>query len=225
MNMNLKKIHLASFVKTNACLTRSEVIKLLEEKRILVNNKVMPLSYVVLDNDVVTLDGRVINNIPKAYYIYHKPKGLICTNNLNIENNIMNAINLEHKVFCVGRLDKDTRGLVLLTNDGDFSNQIQNPLSKVEKEYIVWVKYPINEEFLKLLENPIIIKGKTTLPVRVHKIDDYSFRIILQDGKYHQIRRLVVNAKNTVIDLLRIRIGEYRLDNLEESQIRKININ
>ena len=223
MNTTVKKVHLASFVKTNANLTRSEVIRLMEEGRILVNGAWQKLSYVVLDTDIVSLDNEVIIKKEKVYYIYNKPKGIICTNNKNIDNNMIDEVNLEQKVFCVGRLDKDTRGLVLLTNDGDFSAYITDPASSIEKEYIVTVKYPITDEFLKKMELPIIIKGKTTLPAKVIQINDFSFRIILKDGKYHQIRRLVINAKNTVLDLERIRIGMYSLDGIKEGKVKKIN--
>ena len=105
-----------------------------------------------------------------------------------------------------------------------FSDSLMNPLSHVEKEYIVEVKYQITDAFLENMEKPILLRGKLTTEATVNKIDDYTFKIILKEGKYHQIRRLVIYNHNTVVSLKRIRIGKYYLSDLKENELRKINI-
>lgn len=220
----MNKIHLAKALKERGNYTKSEVYKLIEEKRVLVNNKLQPLSYIVNDNDIITVDNKILEKVEKVYYLYHKPTGIICTNNLNIKDNIVEKLNFEQRVFCVGRLDKETSGLIILTNDGKFSDSLMNPNSHVEKEYIVKVKYPITDKFLNDLEKPIYLRGKLTTSAKVKQIDEYTFNIIISEGKYHQIRRLVIYNKNTVVSLKRIRIGKYLLSNLTENEIKQFNI-
>lgn len=220
----MNKIHLAKALKERGNFTKSEVYKLIEENRVLVNNKIESLSYIVNDDDIITVDNNVLEKVEKIYYLYHKPVGVICTNNLNIKDNIIEKLNLKQRVFCVGRLDKDTSGLIILTNDGKFSDSLMNPNSHVEKEYIVKVKYPITEKFITDLEKPIILRGKETLSAKVKRIDEYTFNIIISEGKYHQIRRLVIYNKNTVISLKRIRIGKYNLSNLQENELKQFNL-
>ena len=156
-------------------------------------------------------------------YLYHKPVGVICTNNLNIKNNIINQVNLPYRVFCVGRLDKESSGLIILTNDGAFSNYLANSYENVEKEYIVTLEKPIDQKLLESLKTPITIRNKITKETIVKIINDNSFQIILTDGKYHQIRRLVIRGGNTVKTLKRIRIGKYMLNELKENEILKFN--
>lgn len=221
MTLTTKK-HLAKFVKETGNFTKSEVKKLINEKRILVNGKLESLAYIVQDTDYITLDNKELKRVPLVYYIYNKPKGIICSNRTDAENNLVNRLNLPYRVFSVGRLDKDSHGLLILTNDGQFAHNLLNPVSHVEKEYIVKVKYPIDEIFIQNISKPIILRNKETLPCNAYLIDDYTFKIILNEGKYHQIRRLVIYNHNTVVDLYRIRIGDITLDNLEEGKIKEI---
>lgn len=218
----MAKVHLAKVLKERGNYTKSEIKLLIKENRVLVNNEKQPLSYIVSDNDIIQVDGKVLEKVPYVYYLYHKPKGVICTNNLGIKDNIIEKLNVPYRIFCVGRLDKDTSGLIILTNDGAFCNDIINSGSDIEKEYIVKVKYPINNEFIINITKPIMLRGKLTKEAKVEQIDKYSFKIILTEGKYHQIRRLVIYNKNTVVDLKRIRIGEYLLDDMKENEIIKI---
>ena len=206
-------MRLQSFVKNYGNYTRSEVIKLQNDKRILVNNKYKLLSYNLLDNDIVTIDNKVIKKIPYSYYLFNKPVGIICTNDINKANNIKSYLNIEERVYPVGRLDKDSHGLIILTNDNNFCNFILS--NKIEKEYIVKVKYKITDEFINKMENGISIRNKITKKCKIIKIDDYTFNIILNEGMYRQIRRMVISCNNTVIDLERIRIGNIKVNNKE----------
>ena len=141
----------------------------------------------------------------------------------NIKNNIIKQVNLPYRVFCVGRLDKESSGLIILTNDGVFANDLINADKNVEKEYIVTLEKPINQKLLESLKTPITIRNKITKETRVKIINNYSFQIILTDGKYHQIRRLVIRGENKVKTLKRIRIGKYKLNGLKENEILKFN--
>lgn len=216
------KVHLAKALKERGNYTKSQIKQLIKENKVLVNEKIQPLSYIVLEDDIITVDGKQLKKVPYVYYLYHKPKGVVCTNNVNIKGNIVEKLNLPFRVFCVGRLDKDTSGLIILTNDGVFSNSIINSNNDIEKEYIVKVKYPITLEFLENLKKPINLRGKVTKPAIVSKIDEYTFSIIITEGKYHQIRRLVTYNQNTVLELKRIRIDIYLLNDLEENSILEI---
>lgn len=222
--MKFDKVHLSTYLKESGNFTKSKIKKLIEEKRVLVNKISQPLSYIVKDEDIITVDNNVLPRVPKVYYLYNKPVGVLCNNESSIKESFTNYISTPYRVFCVGRLDKDSRGLIILTNDGQFSNQLTSPSAHIEKEYIVKVKYPITEEFIINMRKPVELRGKKTLPAVVLKENEYTFKIILKEGKYRQIRRMVIHNHNTVLDLQRIRIGNYQLEDLKEGSIKQINI-
>ena len=200
-----------SYVKNNLNITKSEVMILYKEGRILVNGKQENLSRNLRENEVVTVDGKELKNTDFVYYLYNKPKGVICTNNKNINGNIASILNLDKRIYAVGRLDKDTRGLIILTNDNKFTHYVLES-SNIEKEYLVEIKEEVNSDILEKLKEPIIIQGKLTNGAKVKKISNHLISIILSDGRYHEVRKLVINAKCHLVDLMRIRIGNINLD-------------
>ena len=208
------------YVKNALDITRSEITKLHEQKKILVNDTFVNLTYDVLDTDIVTVYGEVIKKVPFVYYLYNKPKGIVCTNNKEVADSIRNNLDIPFRVYPIGRLDKESRGLLILTNDSSFTNKVLS--THYEKEYIVQVKDRISDEFITNMPKSMVLRGKDTLPCKVEKVDDYHFLITLNEGKYHQIRRMVVARGNKVIDLKRIRIGNIKLDDLEEGSYKKI---
>ncbi len=218
MNTN-PKLHLAKYLKMYANYTKSEVKNLIKEGRVLVNQEPQPLSYIIRDADIVLVDNKLITKVPLVYYLYHKPVGVVCTNNMEIKDNIISKVHLAYRVFCVGRLDKDSSGLVILTNDGFFAQRLMHAGEHIEKEYLVTVEKEITEELLDSFRSPIVIRGKKTSPAKVKKLDDKTLQIILTDGKYRQIRRLVVRGKNRVKTLKRVRIAHYQLNGLKENEI------
>ncbi len=193
------------------------------EMRILVNGRKENLSRNIRPGEIVTVDGIEVKNQEFHYYVYNKPKGVICTNNRNVRGNIIDALGLDMRIYSVGRLDKDTHGLLFLTNDNKFTHYILES-KDVEKEYIGIVKNQIDERFIKALEESIMINGKMTIPARAKKVDDYTFSIILRDGRYHEIRKLVINGDNFLLDLKRIRIGKYVLneDIIKNGEVKEI---
>lgn len=215
-------MRLHNYLKNNGNLTKSELTQLNNKDLILVNGKKVSLLYEVKESDIVTMDGKVISPKEYRYFIYHKPKGVICTNNKSIKGNIQEALELDFKVSSVGRLDKDSRGLLILTNDGKLADYILNPVTHLEKEYIVKVEKKIDDTFKATFGRPIEIKGKMTKEAEVSYIDEYTFSIVLKEGKYRQIRKMVIDSNNKVIDLFRIRIGNIKIDDLEEGKIQEI---
>lgn len=209
------------YLKNALDLTRSEVTKLNDDNRIVVNGKKVNLTYDVLDNDIVMVDDRIIEKEPFVYYLYNKPIGVICTNNKDYAGSIKNHLCIKERVYPIGRLDKLSRGLLILTNDAKFCHDVLS--THFEKEYIVKVEKVITDEFIKSMPDSIMICGKETLPCSVKKIDEYHFSIILREGRYHQIRRMVTYHGNKVVDLKRIRIGNIKLDTLEEGSYIRIN--
>lgn len=219
MNTNLPKIHLAKYLKNNGFYTRSEIKELISKQSVNVNGKLEPLSYIMKPNDQVYVDGVLLENKPFVYYLYHKPVGIICTNNKNIPHNIVSHLNLKVRLFCVGRLDKNTSGLLILTNDGQFCEQIINASSHIEKEYVLTLQEKITDSFVIKMQQPIMIKNKFTNPAKVKVIDDYHLSVILEEGKYHQIRKLVKETSHHLVSLQRIRIGSYILGDLQEDML------
>ena len=211
-----------SYLKNNLNLTKSEVMRLDSEGRILVNGKKENLSRNIRSGEVVTCDGIEVKNIEFSYYVYNKPKGVICTNNKNIKDNIASKLDIDKKVYPVGRLDKDTRGLIFLTNDNKFTHYVLES-KEVDKEYLVTVEEEITDSILESLQDVITIGGKKTTRATVKKESSSIVSITLFEGRYHQVRELVKHSGAHLVDLKRIRIGKYILDNdLEEGKYKEV---
>jgi 23S rRNA pseudouridine2604 synthase len=142
----------------------------------------------------------------------NKPRGIECTTNLNVKNNIVSFVNHKERIFPIGRLDKDSEGLILMTNDGDIVNKILRAKNNHEKEYIVKVNQPISEKFLNKMRNGVPILDTVTRKCHVEMIDKLSFKIILTQGLNRQIRRMCEFLGYEVVSLKRIRIMNIQLD-------------
>ena len=218
-------MRLQTFIKNNANKTKSEVIKLFHEGRIKVNGRIIPLPTELDDNDLVTIDDQIIDRQDFVYYAYNKPIGIECTNDLNKKNNIRNHLNLPMRVYTVGRLDKASHGLIFLTNSNEFCDSIIGKNSQIEKEYIVTTRDKIDDNFINNITKSVVIRNKETKECSAYLIDDYHFKIILREGMYHQIRKMVIMNGNRVIDLFRIRIGNINIFdlNIKEDELRELN--
>jgi len=187
------------------------------------------------DLDKVSVTGKVITQKPKPIFmLYHKPLGVVCTHDLNVENNIEQAINFPQRVFAVGRLDKESEGLMLLTNQGDSVNKIMRAENHHQKVYRVWVDKTPTKDFANTMSSGVEILDSMTLPCKVDLLvdgkDKNCFEITLTQGLNLQIRRMckalgyrVIRLKRTKImqfDLASIKPGEYRL--LEPIEIEKL---
>ena len=203
-------MRLLNFVKIYYGITKEKLMILYKENRILVNDKLEKLTYKLNDNDIVKIDGKTITKFPFSYYLYNKPKGILSMISDKKESYI-NQINVKNKLMVAGRLDKDSHGLMILTNDPDFINKISGNDSTIQKEYIVTLYNPITDEFINKMNEDIIIRNRLLKKVNIHVIDEYRFKIILSEGIYHQIRKMVIYSSNRVKDLKENEIKEFKI--------------
>lgn len=202
--------------------------------KVCINGTPAEMGQKVYKEDEVTVDGKPVSKREKAVILaFNKPLGLTCTASHKDRDNIFDYINYPIRLQYVGRLDKDSQGLLLLTNDGDLSNRIQKSVNNHEKEYRVRVNKPITEEFLTKMAAGVPILDTVTKKCKVYKIDNYSFKIIITQGLNRQIRRMceyfgyrVVNLKRTRVINIRLgdlKPGEYRvLSDTEEQELRRL---
>lgn len=228
---NLKRIN--KYLSEVGYCSRREADKLIEAGRVTINGKIPEMGTKISDQDVVCVDGKEIKNTKKkfTYLAFNKPVGIVCTTDTRVEkNNIIDYINYHKRIFPIGRLDKPSEGLILLTDDGDIVNKILRASNNHEKEYIVTVDKPISQTFIKRMSNGIPILDTITKKCQVEKIDDYTFKIILTQGLNRQIRRMCEYLNYNVTSLKRIRImnilldvplGKYR--DLTETELRDLN--
>lgn len=193
--------------------SRREADRLIKSERVKINNELAQLGSIVSEQDTVYVDGKsVVKKDPFVYLAYYKPKGIISTSDPLKPNNIIDAMNFPMRVMHVGRLDKDSEGLILMTNDGDIINKILRSEYEHEKEYIVEVDKPITKTFLHDLSIGVPILNTVTKPCLTKKINEHTFSIILTEGLNRQIRRMCQTFGYKVQSLKRIRIMHIHLD-------------
>ncbi len=192
--------------------SRREGDRLIEAGKVYINGKRAVLGDQVEPKSVVTVSGQKIGGPSrKVYIMYNKPVGVTCTTDPSIRSNIVDAVNHPLRVFPIGRLDRDSNGLIFLTNDGDIVNKILRAQYGHEKEYIVEVRKLFKEDFIKKMSEGVDIGGYVTKPCTVVKINDRTFSIILTEGRNRQIRRMCEALGNDVKSLQRTRIMNVKL--------------
>jgi 23S rRNA pseudouridine2604 synthase len=211
----MKEVRINKFFTEHGVCSRRAADRLIQEGRVSINGRTAVLGDQVADADVVLVDGRVLSESKKTVYLaYHKPVGITCTTELDVRGNIVEAIGYPERIFPIGRLDKDSSGLILLTNDGDIVNRILRAEFGHEREYLVTVDRPYPRPFLDRLEQGVLILGKKTSPCRATRIDQSCFRVILTEGRNRQIRRMCSGLGFRVTRLVRSRIMHIELGNL-----------
>lgn len=208
------KMRINKLMSNAGICSRKDVNKLVEDDRIMVNGKPCFLGQWVEWDDVILFDGKPVKMKDRKYILFNKPVGITCTSDSNVSDNIINYINYPDYIFPVGRLDKESEGLMLLTNDGDLSNNVLEAEYEHEKEYIVTVDKKFEVEFLVKLSQGVEIFGVMTRPCKVKKIDDISFNIILSQGLNRQIRKMCKKFGYNVVKLKRVRIVNLLLEDL-----------
>lgn len=211
----MEKTRINKYLSEVGYCSRRAADKLLEEGRITINGVIPELGTKVSDEDLVEVDGKPIREPQEShvYIVFNKPIGIVCTTDSHREkNNIIDFINHPKRIFPVGRLDKPSEGLIILTSDGDIVNKILRSKNNHEKEYIVRVDKPINPRFLEKMRNGVPILDTVTKKCEVEKIDDMHFRIVLTQGLNRQIRRMCEYLGYEVKKLKRIRIMNLKLD-------------
>ena len=196
--------------------SRRRADRLIEEGKVTINGKVTEIGSKVEDDDKVEVEGQRIKKLTKQkkiYLAFNKPVGIVCTTNRRIEpHNIIDFIKYPKRIFPIGRLDKDSEGLIFLTNDGDIVNKILRARNNHEKEYIVIVNRPINREFIKRMSNGVKILDTKTKNCLVKQLGQKKFKIILTQGLNRQIRRMCEFLGYKVQSLKRVRIMNIKLD-------------
>lgn len=193
--------------------SRREADRLIEEQRIKVNGELALIGTKVEPSDHILVDGKPISKEnPFVYLAFNKPVGIVSTTDPNIKDNIVDFIGYETRIFHIGRLDKDSEGLILMTNDGDIVNKILRAENNHEKEYVVTVDKPITQDFIKNMAQGVPILETVTKPCEVTQINLKTFHIVLTEGLNRQIRRMCSYFGYRVLTLKRIRIMHIPLD-------------
>lgn len=202
--------------------TRRGADELIEKKQVFINGQLAVLGDKVNENDNVEVRFRGNQKPPEyVYFAYNKPRGIVTHSAQGSEQEIKHVVALRD-VFPIGRLDKDSHGLVILTNDGRITDRMLSPAYSHEKEYLVTTKEPLRSNFKAKIEAGVRIEDGTTRPCKVKILGDKAFRVILTEGKKHQIRRMCVALFQEVDDLQRTRIMNIELGHLKEGAHRKI---
>jgi len=207
--------------------SRRAADKLIEEKRILVNDTLPEMGQKVSKEDTIYIDGEKVQdtNNEAVYLAFNKPVGIVCTTDQRDKDNIIDFINFPQRIFPIGRLDKPSEGLILLTSDGDVVNKILRSRYNHEKEYIVTVDKLINSDFIKRMSNGVPILDTVTKKCKVEMISKFTFRIVLTQGLNRQIRRMCEYLGYEVIKLKRVRIMNIKIENTPLGEYRLLSKN
>lgn len=210
-----KEIRINKYLSEIGFCSRRKADDLIAQNRVTINGKVPEMGTKVQPGDEVRVNGILVTE-PKekhTYIAFNKPVGIVCTtDNRREKDNIIDFINHPKRIFPIGRLDKPSEGLILLTSDGDIVNKILRARNNHEKEYIVTVDKPINHHFIKRMGEGVPILDTITRPCEVEQLSNYTFRIILTQGLNRQIRRMCEYLTFEVTKLKRIRIMNIELD-------------
>ncbi|MFA5840311.1 MAG: pseudouridine synthase [Candidatus Margulisiibacteriota bacterium] len=223
----MKNTRLHKFIAECGVTSRRKAEELISLGRIRVNGQRVTEQGLKIDPlvDKVSFDGKIIH-LPeeKIYLKFNKPIGVVSScRKFPDEKSISDFVrNIPQRLYPVGRLDKDSAGLMLLTNDGELANHLMHPRYEHEKEYEVNVQSPVNSDQLRKLERGILLSDGRTLPAKVFKENPKCFRIILKEGRKRQIRRMLEAVGNRVDELIRIRIGSIRLGNLDVGEYKPL---
>jgi len=217
-------VRINKYISESGLCSRREADAWIEAGRVSVNGEIAVLGTKVAPGDEVRVDGRPLRSRPQRVYIaLNKPIGIECTTNTSVAGNIVDFVGYPERLFPVGRLDKDSEGLILLTNDGDIVNTILRSQNEHEKEYVVAVDRPLTGDFLAGMARGVPILGTVTKPCRVRQVGRNTFHIILTQGLNRQIRRMCEHYDYTVRRLQRIRIMHIELGSLAVGRWRPLN--
>ena len=222
----MEPIRLNKFISDAGFCSRREADKLIEQGRVSVNGKKPEIGTKVTFKDKVHIDGNLleVNAVEPVYLLLNKPAGIETTTDLSQRDNIIRFVNYPERIFPVGRLDKDSEGLIILTNDGDIVNKILRAGNKHEKEYVVTVNKPINQDFVDKMSNGVAILGVNTRKCTVTQEGANRFRIILTQGMNRQIRRMCEVLGYEVQTLQRVRIMHLTLTKIPLGQWRNMTV-
>ena len=216
-------VRLNKYLSESGVCSRREADRLIESGKVTVDGKTAHTGMRVQPGQTVKVGRRVVSRQDEMVVLaVNKPRGIVCTEERRERDSIVRFLNYPIRVTYVGRLDKDSRGLLLMTNNGDIINKMMRSSNRHEKEYRVTVDKEISEDFLSRMASGVPILDTVTRPCRVRQIGKYTFSIILTQGLNRQIRRMCETLGYAVRDLVRVRVMNIRLGNLKEGQYRKL---
>ncbi|TWI54510.1 23S rRNA pseudouridine2604 synthase [Halalkalibacter nanhaiisediminis] len=216
-------IRIQKHLSLTGTISRREGVRLIKEGRITINGVHATHTSTVDQDSVVLLDGQPLKRKKcDIYLLLHKPVGITSTAQKKVEGNIIDFLDFPERIFPVGRLDKQSEGLILMTNDGDIVNKLMKSEFQHEKEYMVTVNRPFSDWFLEKMAEGVDILGQKTLPCQVERVSDDTFTIVLTQGLNRQIRRMTKVFDYRVERLIRIRILDFSLDGLAPGEWREL---
>jgi 23S rRNA pseudouridine2605 synthase len=223
----MEKKRLAKALAAAGVASRRACEELIFEGKVEVNGSVvfLPQTLVSWEEDDILVEGaRIKGEQKKAYYILNKPDGYICSNKpVGTKRLVIDLFShLDHRLFTIGRLDRDTTGLLLVTNDGHFANKVIHPSANVVKEYLVKTDQEISDVHLKIISNGAFVEGAWVKPVRVTKVRKNTVKVAVMEGKKREVRILVQKADLEIFSLERIRIGSLLLGTLPVGAFREM---
>jgi 23S rRNA pseudouridine2604 synthase len=224
-------VRVNKYISEAGLCSRREADEWLQAGRVTINGETVGMGAKALDGDEVRVDGEVVvartlattPTARKAVYIaLNKPPGITCTTEHGVDGNIVDFVDHPQRIFPIGRLDKDSEGLILLTSNGDIVNEILRSENNHEKEYLVAVNKPVTDEFLSGMARGVRIRGQMTKPCRTRRIAKFGFSIVLTQGLNRQIRLMAAEFGYRVTQLRRVRIVNIRLGKLKVGQWRNL---
>lgn len=216
-------VRLNKYLSEAGVCSRREADRLIADGRVTVDGRIAQTGMRISPGQEVRVGRKVVSKRDEMVVLaVNKPKGIVCTEEKRERNSIVRFLNYPIRVTYIGRLDKDSRGLILMTNNGDIINRMMRSANCHEKEYKVTVDKEITEEFIEKMSGGVPILDTVTRPCRVTKIGKYTFSIILTQGLNRQIRRMCGALGYEVRDLLRVRVMNIRLGSLKEGEYRKL---
>jgi len=226
----MEKNRLSKILAACGVASRRKCEEIIFDKKVKVNDLLVTVPQTMVDPavDKITVDGKEIKAVNKKIYLMmHKPRGYTCTHERVRGKKVIYDLlqEFEERLFSIGRLDRDTSGLLLFTNDGHFANEVIHPSKNITKEYLVRTVEPVTDLHLKAISQGIRIDGKQIRPVKVKKVRNETMKIGVKEGKKHEVRLLIKHAGLTLRELKRIRIGGLVLSTLKEGQFSHLSEN
>lgn len=202
--------------------SRRKAEKLIEEGRVRVNNKLITIGDKATFNDKIYVDGKLVSADKKIYLMFHKPIGCVTALTDDKYNTIKDFIKIKERVFPIGRLDYNTSGLLLLTNDGDFANKVMHPRYEITKTYLAGVDKTVKKQDIAKIEKGVVLDDGKTAPAKVQQVNSNTIEITIHEGKNRVIRRILKELGFRVRFLHRVRIGQLTLANLEKGKYKPL---
>ncbi len=219
MNQDSESVN--KYISSKGLCSRRVADTWIEQGRVSINGTIAVKGNRVFQGDKVAIDGKLLDiETESVYLLLNKPVGVTSTTDRKDKTNMIDFINFPQRIFPIGRLDKDSTGLIMLTNNGDIVNRILREENYHEKEYVVTVDHPITNRFLQQMSGPIPMLGKMTLPCTITQVSKHVFSIILTQGMNRQIRRMCNHCGYNVTALHRIRIMHIHIGDLKEGEWR-----